>query len=145
MKKIIALSGISGVGKTYTRTHDPELMSLPCIDIADIYTQHPRCSPETALGIMINEMVAKLEDADIVVLEAYFRRNSRQRSTLEWAAESMGVELRYREVYAPIEVCRERIRAQVDDFPGDEDWERFIETRLKLLDIMTERVPTSEG
>ena len=62
MTKIIALSGLSGVGKTYRRTTDPSLKDLPYIDIADIYPEYPGISKLTAFGRMMTATEKILQD-----------------------------------------------------------------------------------
>lgn len=142
MKKIIALSGISGVGKTYRRTHDPKLVDLPYLDIADIYAQTPGISMPQALLDLVQTAGKLLEEHDTIILEAYFKPRSGQRRGLEWYFSDCGIEIEYIELEAPISVCRERILAQADE-RDDEQWHRYIEARLRLLDL-EERLPMSK-
>lgn len=109
MKKIVALSGVSGVGKTYRRTTDPALKDLPCIDIADIYKEHPGISKLTAFGRMMTSTEMLLRDDDTVVLEAAFLPNSRQRDWLTVWADFLNAEIEYIELAAPKAVLLERI------------------------------------
>jgi hypothetical protein len=140
MKKIIALSGVSGVGKTYARTHDPDLKDLPQLDIMDIYRKYPGIVPERAFGGFLGEVQMLINKHDTIVLEAYFRPGSKQRMMLEWIAEGVNASVEYRELFAPLAVCRARVLADAKDMskdnPGDPFWKDYTEVRLKLLELM---------
>jgi hypothetical protein len=109
MKKIIVLSGVSGVGKTHRRTSDPTLKQLPFIDIADIYKEHPGISKLTAFGRMMTSTEMLLRETDTVVLEAAFLPGSRQRDWLTVWADFLNAEVEYIELTAPKEILLERV------------------------------------
>ena len=138
MKKLICLSGISGVGKTYRRTTDPKLKDLPYVDIADIYCDNPGIDAGQAFVMMYNEAMMLLEEHDTVVLEAWFRSGSRQRQFIEHYAPD-NYEVQYIELDAPVEVCVQRIVEQYEteknaaDPVSLERLSRYHEARLSLL------------
>jgi len=140
MKKIIAMSGVSGVGKTWARTHDADLKELPQLDIMDVYREYPGISPTGAFSQFIGKVQTLINRNDCIVLEAYFRQGSRQRILLEWTAETVGATIEYRELHAPLDVCKARVKAQAielfKDFPDDPFVKDYTDTRLRLLDMM---------
>lgn len=139
MKKVIALSGISGAGKTYHRTQDPVLKELPCIDIADIYAENPGIEPGQAFGVLINKTIEMMETNDTVVLEAWFRRESSQRWHLGYFAHYNGWEVEYIEFNTDEATCIARIekaRADAEQIADPVERERtlrFMNARLSLL------------
>jgi predicted kinase len=85
MTRIIVLCGVSGVGKTYRCTTDPELIDLPHVDIADIYAEGDDISHAWALQLIHDRLETCLELGDpAVVVGATFRRTSEQRELLEY-------------------------------------------------------------
>ncbi len=112
MARIIALSGISGVGKTRLRTTDLRLRDLPYIDIADIYAEEPEgSSNRQVFTLMLDRLESLIENgAEAVVLEAYFRRHSYQREWLEFVAGRLDSQVEYIELEAPLETCIERVK-----------------------------------
>ncbi len=87
MKKIIVMSGLSGAGKTFTCTHDPELKDLPQLDIMDIFRKQRGITSTSAFPAFLGEVQMFINQNDAIVLEAYFRPGSRQRDMLIWIAE----------------------------------------------------------
>ncbi len=143
MARIIALCGISGVGKTYRRMTDPELKDKQYVDIADIYEEErPDLSNRQIFALMLDRIENMIESGEeIIVAEAYFRRGSYQRQWLEFLAEKWGATVEYIELEAPLEVCIQRIKTQLEEFkklPGVakgevEKMERFTSARLEIL------------
>ncbi len=143
MARIIALCGISGVGKTYLRSTDPRLKDFPHIDIADIYEEEPEGSSNRQIfALMLDRVENMIEQGeDVIVLEAYFRRGSYQRQWLEFLADRWDARVEYIELEAPLEVCIQRIKAQLEAFkkqPGVakgevEKMERYTSARLEIL------------
>jgi hypothetical protein len=101
MKKIIALSGISGVGKTYRRTTDPALKDLPFVDIADIYAEFPYGTPAQVFAEACYRLQGLLEGHDVVVIEAALLPDSRQRPILAACARSMEARVEYVDIPTP--------------------------------------------
>jgi hypothetical protein len=139
MPTIYALSGVSGVGKTYTRTHDPKLKDLPCLDIADMYVLSPGASPQEAHTMFAARYIEMMAGGDFV-LEAYFRRGSTQRMWLEYHAECCDYTVEYIELSAPVEVCRQRVQEQFErdmqEHPElEEQHIRYRDARLFLLGV----------
>jgi hypothetical protein len=90
MKRAIILSGVSGTGKTYTRTTAPELKDLPHLDIAEVYREFPELDWSEALGCLLKRARKMLVD-DLKVA---------------------GAKVDVRWFWAPLEVCVQRISDQ---------------------------------
>jgi hypothetical protein len=132
MKKIVALCGGSGVGKTYTRTTDPALKDLPALDIADCYKDYPFATPSEALSVFVSRLVEWIEDGiENIVVEAYFREGSSQRNWLNYVAEANGYTVEYITLLGDFETRKERILKQ---FVEGETHTR-TEARMKLLHL----------
>jgi predicted kinase len=117
MTRIIALCGVSGVGKTYRRTTDLELIDLPYVDIADIYAEGEDISHAWALQLMLEKIEAFLERGEqAIVVEATFRRRSAQREWLEYLAARYTCQVEYIELDAPLEQCVQRVKNQLEHF-----------------------------
>ena len=135
MAKVIVLCGPSGSGKTYTRTHDPALVDLPYLDIADIYREARErfgisLDWETALSKLLRDLRVLLRQTDVVVIEGYFLPRSKSRRVLEEDARVGGYSLEYRQHYASPETCARRIMAQYE--AGECTWEE-ADTRIKMM------------
>lgn len=143
MKKIYVMSGISGSGKTYTRTHDPNLKDLPALDIADVYREHMNLGPRDTFAIFLDRIIAAMEEHDAIVVEAWFRPGSFQRKYLEYYAEYNGWEVFYFEHDTPVDVCKQRvldahkeIEGRINDPEELQQFREFTEARLRLLDLL---------
>jgi len=112
MKKAIILSGVSGTGKTYARTHDPELKDLPYVDIADVYREFPELDWSAAAGAVEKRAARLLQEHDTIVIEGYYLPGSTTRRWLVSALKIAGAQVEIREFWAPIEVCAQRIEQQ---------------------------------
>jgi len=112
MKKVIVLTGVSGVGKTHARLNDPELKDLPCVDIADIYQEHPEFDWRDALGILLLRVRTLLRKHEVIVAEGYFLPGSSSRRCLVRDMRVAGAQVEFRDLWEPSEVCQERIVAQ---------------------------------
>jgi hypothetical protein len=139
VKTIYALSGGSGIGKTYTRTTDPMLKLLPYLDIADIYNTCPNVTAAMAWSLFEEELIPLLEEQPAIVLEAYFRPGSYQRKRLEYIAEVNGFSVQYIEPEADKQIRIERVKAQyerdAETEPQRKSWHRrYLEARLFLID-----------
>ena len=138
MPKFIVLCGVSGVGKSYRRTTDPDLKDLPFVDIADIYRDNPGMQPRQAFSMMLNEAFGLINDGkETVVLEAYFKPKSYQREGLEYYCDSADIQIEYIELVAPVAECKKRIQAQAEEaIARGEDpdwWKSYTTARLEFL------------
>lgn len=139
VKTIYALSGGSGIGKTFTRTTDPKLKDLPYLDIADIYSTCPGVTAAVAWSLFEEELIPLLEEQPAIVLEAYFRPGSFQRKRLEYIAEANGFSVQYIEPEADKQTRIERVKAQfaqdAAQEPQREGWHRrYLDARLFLIE-----------
>lgn len=100
-KRVIALSGVSGAGKTYRRTTDPALKDLPCVDIADIYAEFPGAPKAEIFAAAMFRLQDLICEHDAVVFEAALLPGSRQRPILESCLRNCGAELEYLVVPTP--------------------------------------------
>jgi predicted kinase len=114
MKKVIVLTGVSGVGKTHTRLNDPELKDLPCVDIADIYQEHPEFDWSDALYTLLQRTRLLLQKHKIIVVEGYFLPNSPSSRQLVNDMKVAGARVEFREFWEPFEVCQGRIARQFE-------------------------------
>jgi hypothetical protein len=131
MKKIVALCGGSGVGKTYRRTTDPVLKDIPALDIADCYNDYPFVTPSQALSIFVGRLIDLIsEGEENIVVEAYFREGSTQRNWLEYVAEANGYTVEYITLLGDFETRKERILAQ-----SEQETCARTEARMKLLHL----------
>jgi hypothetical protein len=133
-KKIIALAGPPGAGKTRHRLL--ELSDLPYLDIADIYAAHPGIEPSEALMLFQLDVEGALYEHDTLVLEAMFREGGRSRTLLEQIAHKWNAKLEIRDFNAPRKILRDRIQVQyLERYTEDpEHWKRYTEARLRLVD-----------
>jgi predicted kinase len=136
MPTLYAMSGISGSGKTYTRTHDPRLKDLFAIDIAQQYIDCPQISPDYAFCRFCDLIVNWMGSGKDFVIEAYFRKGSKQRTYLEFLCEVNGYDLEYIELSAPKEICIERVKKQLEAEPENEP---YHVARLYLLSLPDDR------
>jgi predicted kinase len=112
MKKVIILAGVSGTGKTHARLNDPELKTLPCLDTADIYEEHPEFGWYEALYALLKRARQLLQKHDAIVIEGYFLRFSTSRRILVNDMKVAGATVEFREFWAPLQVCALRITQQ---------------------------------
>jgi len=112
MKKVIVLVGVSGVGKTHARLNDPELKTLPCLDIADIYEEFPEFGWYEALYALLKRARLLLQKHDAIVIEGYFLRFSTSRRILVNDTKVAGAKVEFREFWAPFQICALRITQQ---------------------------------
>ena len=112
MKKVIVLAGVSGTGKTHARTHDPELKDLPHVDIADIYEEFPEFGWYEALYALLKRARLLLQKHDVIVVEGYFLDGSTSRRILVNDMKVAGATIKFREFWAPFQVCALRITQQ---------------------------------
>lgn len=133
MKKILALAGPSGAGKTHYRKE--EHPDAPYIDIMDTYKSYPGMLRwDQALEIFINEVENQIREHDFVVVEARLADDSMQRKYLEMIAGVYDAEVEYKEFDAPVEVLIERIEKDyLTHKDEDPDWWTFYtEARLGI-------------
>ena len=121
-KRVIVLCGVSGVGKTHARLHDPELASLPFVDIADVYRDLDWAESYQVTLALATKTRKLLREHDCVVVEGYFIPGSLTRNMLD---HNFGLDttLEYRLMVEPIEVCRERVISSGED----------VDLRLEIL------------
>jgi len=133
-KKIIALAGPPGAGKTRHRTM--ELSALPYLDIADIYADNPGIQPSEALMLFQMDVEGALYEYDTLVLEAMFRPGGRARALLSEIAHKWDAKLEIRDFSAPKEILRDRIQAKYQEryVEDPERWRRYTEARLLLVE-----------
>lgn len=111
-KRITVLSGVSGTGKTYHRTH--ELAHLPFVDIADVYRENPFIERGAMATCALWDRAEKLlEENDEIVIEGYFLKGSESRRWLVSLAHRSYVEVEIINFWAPLDTCEARIRGQV--------------------------------
>ena len=122
-KRVIVLCGVSGVGKTHARLHDPELASLPFVDIADVYRDLDWAESYGATAALATKTCRLLRDHGCVVVEGYFLPGSLTRNLLGHNF-GPGTMLEFRLMVEPIEVCRERVISSGEN----------VVSRLKTLD-----------
>ena len=140
MPTIYCLAGVSGAGKTYTRTKNPELKGLPYLDVADCYEKQPGMGPHEAWFLLENELVEMLDQGGDLVVEAWFRRDGFQRARIELLAQANGYRVEWIELEADREICKQRVEQdfhnQLVEHP--EKVEELLsrrDARLRLLDI----------
>lgn len=121
-KRVIILCGVSGVGKTHARLHDPELVDLPYVDIADVYRDLPYASARVATEALINKVLKLLKEHDSVVVEGYFLPDTPSRSLLITRLDRFAQVL-FRLMVEEIEVCRLRVIGSGED----------VDLRLEIL------------
>ena len=114
MRKAIILTGVSGTGKTHARLNDPELKDLPCVDIADIYQEHPEFDWSDALYTLLQRARILLRKHRVIVLEGYFLPNLPSRRQLVNDMKVAGAKVEFREFWEPFEVCQGRIARQFE-------------------------------
>jgi predicted kinase len=112
MKKVIVLSGVSGTGKTPARLNDPELKTLPCLDIADIYEEYPEFGWCEALHALLKRVRLLLQKHDVIVIEGDFLPETVSRTILVNDLKVAGAKVEVREFWAPLQVCALRITQQ---------------------------------
>ena len=120
MKKAIILTGVSGAGKTFARTHDPELVDLPVVDIADVYRV-----AEANFGLqldwysahhkLLHHVRRALQKHNTMVVEGYYLPGSETRKMLLDDLKVQGVQADIRVFWAPLKVCLERIAQQFEN------------------------------
>jgi predicted kinase len=137
MKTVYALSGRSGAGKTFRRRTDPDLKDLFCIDIADIYQEHPEADPHSAFSMMLEAMAETFEQGETFVVEARFRKDNYQRQWLDHFAEYYGYTVVYIEIDTPIDVCIERVK---EDYVRDVEQEPTVAGKMWLHRYSTARL-----
>ena len=140
MPTIYCLAGVSGAGKTYTRTHDPKLKDLPCLDVADCYEKQPGIGPHEAWFLLENELVELLDSRQDLVVEAWFKHGGFQRARIELLAAANGYLVEWIELEADREICKQRVeqdfQEQLVEHP--EQVEQLLDrrdARLRLLDV----------
>ncbi len=131
MPIIYALAGVSGAGKTYTRTHDPKLKDLPCLDVAECYQRQPGIGPHEAWFLLENELVEMLDAGNDLVVEAWFRRDGFQRARIGLLAEANGYQVEWIELEADREICKQRVE---EDFQH-----QLVEHPEKVEELLTRR------
>ena len=112
MKRAVVLTGVSGAGKTHARLNDPELKDLPYVDVADIYRERPGLEWFIVHNMLYRQVVELSHAHDVVVIEGYFLPNTESRTSLETVLRVQGIKPEFRDLWAPFEVCQERISAQ---------------------------------
>ena len=140
MPTIYCLAGVSGAGKSYTRTHDAKLKDLPCLDVAACYERQPGIGPHEAWYLLENELVERLDVGKDLVIEAWFKRGGFQRARVELLAEANGYAVEWIELEADREICKQRVEQdfqnQLAEHP--EQVESLLDrrnARLRLLEI----------
>ena len=119
MKKVIILSGVSGVGKTYARTHDPELVDLPFVDIADIYAEWPEADRLNATMTLMLQVRVLLKKHDTIVVEGYFQKGSMSLRMLQEDLSVIGAKSEIWVFWEPLGVCEQRLIRQWES--GEQD------------------------
>jgi len=106
---------VSGAGKTWARTHDPELKDLPYVDIADIYREFPEFDWFDALHCLLKRVRVLFRGHDTVVIEGYFLPGTTSSKTLLADLKVAGIRMvMIKDFWAPYQVCAERIVQQCE-------------------------------
>ena len=143
MKKAIVLAGVSGTGKTHARLNDPELKGLPCMDVADYHRKYPELEWFVIRGMMYRKVLELSRTPEAIMIEGYFLPNIESRISLETMLRVRGIKPEFRDLWAPFEVCQERIAGQ---FERNEISASECRTRIGMLKIYwTPAPPGVEG
>lgn len=129
-KKVTVLCGVSGSGKTYLRTTNPDLKRLPYVDIADVYAQYPEFDWVTATCVACRRALALLQQNDHVVIEGYFLPGTPSRRQLEREMIVAGVSALYILLTVTTAAAQQRI---LDQFQRGEVTWADADTRIKIL------------
>ena len=142
-RKVIVLWGPPGSGKTWLRTHDSVLKTLPVLDIADIYREHERRFPEFgpleayAAHCKLHRLIREiLTQKSTIVVEGCFMEDSPSRKMLQDDARVGGYALEFVQCQADPEVCHQRIMAQYE--AKEVDW-ATTDARLRILQYIAEQ------
>ena len=145
IKKIIALAGYPGAGKTTARTTDPGLCFLPYLDIADIYAEYPNIQSKVAFAELLNRLVIMIGEArhDAIVIEAMCV--SWQRLWLEVIARANDIQVEYREIHTDLLVCIERVKEQFEaelrSAQNEKERSRITRRHIARLSILQRDLP----
>lgn len=134
MKRMYALSGPPGAGKTHHRMNDPDLCLVPFIDIADLYGQGADLSAVQWVFLRAVELAMQVEDE--LVVEAAFLPGSPQRKNFIDLAARIGAEIVWIELDAPFDVLEERVKGDYQKAiggPNEQDALRYYQARLRLI------------
>jgi len=139
MKRIIALAGYPGTGKTTARKTDPGLCFLPALDVTDIYDTHPGIRSKEAFAELLHRLTVLIgEHHEAVVVEAMFV--SWQRLWLACIARAYDIQLEFREFHADVRVCIERVKAQfereLENAQSEAERARITRRNAARLDIL---------
>lgn len=111
--KLIMLSGVSGSGKTWRRTHDPDLVDLPFVDVQDLYRAWPGAFA-AEVAFQLRDTVRKaLQRSLTVVAEGYLLRHSLGRDLLAGLAHQVGAEFVIIECWRPKGDCLAGVEAKL--------------------------------
>ena len=115
-KTLIVIGGVPGAGKTWYRTHQQELKDLPCVDIADVYMDHPMRSDDftTIYSYFVKRLVNLLKTNDTVVGEGAFLPHSLTRGWLVADCKYAGITVKFIECHASLRTCATRIEQSGD-------------------------------
>ena len=115
-KTLIIIGGVPGSGKTYHRTHTPSLMTLPYVDIADVYADHPMRTDDYTIiyAYFIKRVKRLLETHDTVVGEGLFIPYSQTRGWLVADCRYDGIEVQFIDCHASLRTCTNRIEQSAD-------------------------------
>ena len=133
--KLYALSGPPGSGKSYyKKQHFP---NLTLFDIADVYAKYYGIESKDAFADLLNqitEFAATDNCSRDIVVEAFLKSDSVQRTWLNYVAEANGYEVEYIEFDTPLEMCILRVR---DDWrhanQNDLATRAYFNARIKIL------------
>jgi hypothetical protein len=120
-----------GAGKTYSRTHDPELKNAAHVDVADVYDDFPGIDYGNAFGEVVNRIVRAMDLEQDIAVEAVFKNGGFQREWIDMIAAVNGYVVEYREFAEKPEVLKERIERQHQEAMQAADGDALKEARAK--------------
>ena len=137
-KRVIVLCGVSGSGKTWTRTHDLRFKDLPYVDVAEIYRGYYDgdviADWETVVDDAIDQVKDLLEAHQRVVLEGYFLPNTGSRRAVYSSLQRDESQVDFLDLNVPLDLCIERIEMQwVRGEIEEEDAMKRIEMAKRCL------------
>jgi hypothetical protein len=112
--KMYLLTGLPGSGKTYRRLNDPDLKTLPFIDIADMYRQQPGIGPTEAHLKFVYGILDLSDNYDKFIAELV--GTERQMETMQFFLDGI-VEIEEIFIDTPREVCVKRVEEALKKEP----------------------------
>lgn len=112
MKKVTALCGLPGAGKTTYWKNNLKDQGVPLLDIREIYRINPKIKWRDAFHALLQQLDKALETHDHVAVEAKFGLGSYQTTTLIEYCANYGHELVQVRLNESLRTLRQRIDAR---------------------------------